>query len=316
MGAKKIVKTEKSVKDEIASASNVETLGLTIEIRANQNNTKNNIRDSLESMKAISAFAALMAFMLRSFLINVEVIGTCPIQVASGFDVLFKIERTAPVESAIVSATSSLFEKVRGFLQDFSLSSDILKVGNDVAKLISAGQLTCQPKINPAKPSQNETAVLDSDGTIWVMITNGKLLVKRYKKLLHLAGFVNACGYVITLKVGKKQFNLTQLATDATKADWIVTETLRLRASVSGYHPEHKSVEILHDDEFLQLLVPADNSELYIEAMHHKKAMEILVEVSRPSNPFLSDPPKLRIAETIKIVDPSGQDEIDLPQPK
>jgi hypothetical protein len=316
MHASEIENSGKSTKDEKASATSMEVLALTIEVRANQKNTMNNMRDSLESSSAISAFAALMAFMLRGLLFNVKVTGACPIQVASGFDVSFQIEGKKPIESAIATATSSLFEKVRGFVQDFSLSSDILKVGNDVAKLISAGELTCQPKINPAKPHQNETAVLDNDGTIWVMITNGSILVKRYKKLLHLAGFVNACGYVITLKIGKKTFKLTPLPINPTKADWIVTETLRLRPLVSGYHPEHKSVEILYDDEFVQHSVPADNSELYIEAMHHKKAMEILVEVSRPSNPFLSDPPKLRISETIKIVDPSGQDEIDLSKSK
>ncbi len=310
MRAKSIKTPGKITKGE--EASNMEILNFTLEIRPTTNTT----RDSLEGIRAVSAFAALLAFLLRMLLLNTKVIGECPIQVASGFDVSFKIEGQRPATSKIATATTSLYEKAFGFLQEMCLAADILKVGNDFAKLIALGELTALPKINPAKSNQKETAVLDSDGTIWLTVKNPKLLIKRFKKLLHLAGFVNSGGYVIAIKLGKKYFNLTPLPVDATKADWIVTETLRLSTLVSGYHPEHKMVEIFLDNEFLVQSVPADNSELYFEAMRDKKAMEILTEVSRPSNPFLSDPAKMRIAETIKIVDPPGQDEIDLAQPK
>jgi hypothetical protein len=252
-----------------------------------------------------------LANAIRKAVREVTAKGSSPCEVDEGYQVTIHLESPVRAGPTVGMPWSALEESVLAVVQDYAAASALLAAGDIVAKRIAAGELHSRPPWKVAKPSQKELVRVDPDGTIFTGAINGPTLIKKQRKLLAHAGAINAYGIEISVSIGKKSFVLTPVAQDATKANLMVVKEETWTESSSGFLENHKIVELTHDEKCVMLVVPANNADFYPRARREGKAVKMTVGISMPSNPLLPDEPKIRIAETLAVVDLPGQEAME-----
>lgn len=266
--------------------------------------------DSLQASSVITANASQLARDLQSAIPKADIRGACVRPVGDDYETIIDFESKKHAEPTLDLGVSELHEAVLAALHDLVNAATLLKVSDDVARRVAAGEVVGRPEVKPAKSSQKEQATSDLTGTIWVKTKNPIGLIKKARKTLALAGCVNARGYSISLHFEKQVLALPSIRHGSTKAEWIVTEEQSWTSRCSGIVEQNRMVEVWHEDKVHFLSVPTDDAGRYAEAYRTGKWVNLTVEESRPSNPLLPDEPKFRISDTHGVVDVPGQ--IDL----
>ncbi len=238
---------------------------------------------------------------------GVKTYGTCVRPMGAGYETTITFESEDATEPSLGLTFSALHEAVLAALNDHVNAAILLAVSDAVAQDVALGIVVGRPDVKPAKSSQKELVKRDATGTLWVTVLHPQTLIKKSHKTLSLSAAVNAGGHTISLHLDKTVLTLTHLRVGATKSEWIVVQEQPWTSRCSGFFEQHRTTELWHGEKVHILNVPPGDAGWYAEASKTGRWVELTVEISRPSNPFLPDEPKFRILDTHGLAEARGQ---------
>ena len=217
------------------------------------------------------------------------------------------------VEGDILDARLKVQEAIWSFMADVSFVTECAAAGTLIAEKIATGELSGPVRFLAPNRGQKRLVEINDDGNIHLL--RPQLQYKTFKKLLQLAGELNARGVAIMLHCAHHKSQLPSITPNATKAEWIAVEKYERVSVPNGFLPSTRTLELIIDGDNEILATPECSGDSVRQAIKNDKALRVELETSQPSNPFLPDEPRLRLLRVIGVTDAPGQAELDLNEP-
>ena len=184
--------------------------------------------------------------------------------------------------------------------------------GDRAAVQAANGNQSVPAEIRPAKSSQKSPVNFSEDGHIYVTNAASANIVKGYHSLISAAARVNSLGMSIVVTFGEHQYHFPFLRDGAMKITQIVVGRRTVTSPVSGYFRRGRVAELVIDGKVKSLKANERDAGALIKADKLEASVEMLVEVSRPSNPFLGSDESFQIVEVLKVTSSGKQDRLAL----
>ena len=212
----------------------------------------------------------------------------------------------------IMSEETTLFGKFESLLDEVMFACECMVAGDKAAQHAAGSPRVVPAEIRAAKSSQKLRVEYCGDGNIYVTNPTASTIVKSYLSLITAAARVNSLGMPIVFSFGTHQYHFPVMREGATKITPIVVGTRIIIAPVTGYFRRSRTAEFSIDGKVKVLKANEADAGLLMTADRTEASVEMLVEVSRPSNPFLGNEESFRIIEVLKVTNVGKQERLAL----
>lgn len=212
--------------------------------------------------------------------------------------------------AGIIGPEATISGKFESLLEEVMLAFECVVVGYEVAQRAALSTQSVPAEIRPAKSTQKLRVALAADGHIYVTNPAACAIVKKYLPLIMSAMRVNLMGMVIVVTIGPHRYRFPVLRDGATKITPIVVGTRTIIAPVYGYFRCSRTAEFVIGGKIKTLKASDRDAGALRAADRADESVEMVVEVSRPSNPFLGNEETFRIVEVLKVTNVGKQERL------
>ena len=214
--------------------------------------------------------------------------------------------------TAAFTPEASAIDKINAIFERAIFAAECMAVGDQAAVLAAVVASANRAEIRTAKSSQTRPVEMGKDGHIYVTSSWARVITKVYLEFLTAAARVNSLGMSVEVIVTKHRYALPVLRDRATKTMWLMVGTRQINTPVTGFFRTGLAVEVLIDGKAKMLKATESDARMLIEADRNEAAVEMIVEVSLPSNPFLGDEESFRILQVLRVTYTNKQEELTL----
>jgi len=293
--------------------------------KSNEQNTSNThitfecIRSShepntiaLEQMSAAAAFGVKFTEILQQIehiVFNLEE----PISTTTNGSIHCSIMITSLTGAeGVLGSLETVTGKLEGMFE-LAMFCFACMVEGDRAAVHAANGNQCVPaEIRPAKSSQKSPVIFSEDGHIYVTNAASANIVKGYHSLISAAARVNSLDMSIAMSFGEHKYHFPFLRKGALKITQIVIGRRKVTSPVTGYFRRSRVAELIIGGKVKSLKANERDAGALIKADKLELSVEMVVEVSRPSNPFLGSDESFQIVEVLKVTNSGNQDRLAL----